>query len=63
MTDEDDLDGLFERDGKGISVRWFVASYDSNCSECGTLLREGELGGYIGDDDEASCENCCWAAV
>lgn len=58
----DDLDGLFEQEGDEPTVRWFVAAYDSDCMSCGALLREGTLGGYIGSDDEASCEPCCRAA-
>lgn len=59
---DDDLDGLFEQEGDEPIIRWFVAAYDSECTSCGALLREGEPGGYIGHDDEASCEPCCRAA-
>jgi hypothetical protein len=55
-------DDLFEQEGDEPTIRWFVAVYDSDCTSCGALLREGALGGYIGNDDEASCEPCCRAA-
>jgi len=58
-SEEDDL---FEVEGDDPIIAWFVATYDSDCVSCGALLREGELGGYIEDDDEASCESCCRAA-
>lgn len=58
MTEEDDL---FEREGDSVTIRWFVAAYDSEC-RCGGMLLEGESGGYIGDDDEPSCESCCRVA-
>jgi hypothetical protein len=59
MSPDEDL---FAREGDEPTVRWFVASYDSLCG-CGGMLLEGERGGYIGNDDEASCESCVLAAT
>lgn len=59
MSDEDDF---FDTEGDTPQVRTFTASYDSICS-CGVLIVEGDLAGYIGDDDEASCAACILTAT
>lgn len=62
MSDIADENGLFEVEGDEPTIRWFVADYVSDCVSCGVLLVPGDRGGYIGDDDEASCEDCCQTA-
>ncbi|MCX4912846.1 hypothetical protein [Streptomyces sp. NBC_00687] len=39
-------------------VRRFIAAYDSDC-ECGNEIGPGDDAGYIDDDDQASCPDCC----
>lgn len=54
-------DDLFETEGDASVVRTFIAAYESRCP-CGTLIMEGDRAGYIEDDDEASCQDCCGMA-
>jgi hypothetical protein len=41
-----------------VVIRDFVASYQSTC-DCGAEIIEGDKAGYIEDDTEASCWDCC----
>lgn len=45
-----------------VVVRDFIALYDSPCATCPDQIWEGDRAGYIGDDDEASCGECCQQA-
>lgn len=54
-----DEDDPFECEGEETVVRWFTASYRSDCARCGALIGLDDSAGYIGEDDEASCEECC----
>jgi hypothetical protein len=49
---------LFETEGEETPVRWFVATYTSHC-ECGEIICPGDRAGYIDEDTEASCAECC----
>lgn len=56
MRDEDE--DLFELEGEEPAVRWFTAAYESECF-CGALIGINDRAGYIGEDTEASCADCC----
>lgn len=45
-----------------VVIRDFVASYESECVSCGEEICEGDEAGYIGDDNQASCWDCCQQA-
>ena len=45
-----------------VVVRDFIAAYDSPCVTCLGDVLEGERAGYIGDDTQASCWDCCQKA-
>lgn len=42
-------------------VRRFTAAYTSAC-DCGLDIEPGDHAGYIDDDTEASCPDCCDSA-
>lgn len=42
-----------------VVIRDFVASYNSNCDDCGRGIDPGDKAGYIDGSDEASCWGCC----
>lgn len=42
-----------------VVVRDFIAAYDSLCATCPDQIWEGDKAGYIEDDTEASCWECC----
>lgn len=46
---------------KEMVVRDFIASYESTC-DCGEGILPGDKAGYIEDDTEASCWDCCQRA-
>ncbi len=43
----------------GEIVRSFVAAYESQCLTCSETIEPGDHAGYVGDDDQASCSECC----
>jgi hypothetical protein len=45
-----------------VVIRNFIASYDSTCTTCWDEISAGDEAGYIDDDTEASCWDCCQQA-
>jgi hypothetical protein len=48
----------FEQPARRQKVNTFYASFDSDCSECGGEIIEGELAGYLPGDSQPSCGDC-----
>jgi hypothetical protein len=47
------------REEGGVVIRSFIAAYDSPYANCPEEIQEGDRAGYIGDETEASCWDCC----
>lgn len=45
-----------------VVIRDFIAEYKSECHTCWEDILPGDQAGYIGDDNEASCWECCQQA-
>ena len=43
-----------------MSQRSFIARFDSDCTECGGPILEGDRAAYV--DDEVVCEECALEA-
>ena len=56
MTPEE-IEALMRKESEDVVVRYFEASYESECP-CGEPIFPGDKAGYIGNDDQASCWDC-----
>jgi hypothetical protein len=67
LSDEE-LEVLFTSESEDLAdadtiVRWFTATYRSECSDCSETISPDDRAGYIDDDTEASCQECCDQAL
>lgn len=67
LSDEE-LEVLFTSESEELEdaetiVRWFTATYRSECLICGETISPDDRAGYIDGDDEASCQECCDQAL
>lgn len=66
--DDEELGELFSSDSEEPEdaetiVRWFRASYESECATCWEIILPDDRAGYIDGDDQASCQGCCEQAL